>query len=112
MYRAALAISTPDPPTASNPTGTWSRTGDYPYAPFQLFLAQSGSSILGYYADQHGTGRVSGTFVPSGGFTLVVDFGDGSLRLECNPMTSARQLQGVQRTSALGNRPYPFTMTR
>jgi len=111
-YRSALAINAPDPPTTSNLTGTWSGAGTYPNAPFQLFLAQNGSSVVGYYEDQHDTGRVSGTFVPFGVFTLVVDFGDGSLRLECNPITSPRQVQGVQRTSALGNTPYPFTMTR
>jgi CarboxypepD_reg-like domain len=112
IYRTALAINTPDPPTTSNVMGTWSGTGEYPNAPFRLFLAQNGSSIVGYYEDQHDMGRVSGTFVVSGAFTLAVDFGDASLRLECNPMTSARQVQGVQRTSALGNRPYSFAMTR
>ena len=111
-YRSNLAVDTPNPPTTSNLTGTWSGTGSYPTAPFRLFLAQSGNTIVGYYEDQHDGGRVTGTFGGSEFFTLVVDFGDGSLRLECNPITSPRQIQGVQRTSALGNRPYPFTMTR
>jgi hypothetical protein len=111
-YQRTLAINTPDPPTASNLTGTWSGAGSYPNAPFQLFLEQSGNSIVGYYEDRHDGGPVTGTFVASGFFALVVNFGDASLRLECSPITSARHIQGVQRTSALGNIPYPFTMTR
>jgi PKD domain-containing protein/carboxypeptidase family protein len=110
-YQSTLAINTPNPPTTSNLTGTWSGAGSYPNAPFQLFLHQSGNSIVGYYKDSHDGGPVTGTFVASG-FTLVVDFGDGALRLECSPITNPRQGQGVQRTSALGNIPYPFTMTR
>lgn len=111
-YQRTLAINTPDPPTTSNLTGTWSGAGSYPNAPFQLFLQQSGNSIVGYYEDRHDGGSVTGTFVASGSFTLVVNFGDGFLRLECSPISNARQIQGVQRTSALGNIPYPFTMMR
>src|SRR5919201_3833728 len=83
-YRASLAIDTPNPPTMSNLTGTWSGTGSYPNAPFHLFLAQSGDTIAGYYEDRHDRGRVTGTFGGMEFFTLVVDFGDASLRLECD----------------------------
>jgi hypothetical protein len=105
----ALAIRTPDSPTTSDLTGTWSGSGTYPNAPFTLFLEQTGITLVGYYRDQHDAGSVSRFAAPI--FTLRVDFGDAGLFLEC-AIDDARHIHGVMRTSALGNVPYPFSMTR
>jgi len=106
-----LALDVPPVPSASNLTGYWSGTGSYPNDPFKLALIQSGNQLRGVYVDRHDVSpAVSGSYsTPE--FTLRVDFGDAVLFLEC-AIDDARKIRGVQRTSALGNRPYPFEMTR
>jgi len=108
-HQSALAIRTPDSPTTSDLSGTWSGSGTYPNSPFTLFLEQSGGSLVGYYKDQHDAGSVSRFTATT--FVLRVDFGDAGLFLECE-IDDARRIHGVMRTSALGNVPYPFAMTR
>ncbi len=105
----ALAIRTPASPTMSDLTGTWSGSATYPNAPFTLFLEQSGDTLLGYYKDQHDAGSVSREV--SSTFVLRVDFGDAVVFMEC-AIDDPRHIHGVMRTSALGNVPYPFSMTR
>ena len=107
----SLTLDVPAPPSASNLTGYWSGTGTYPNAPFKLALVQSGGQLRGIYVDRHdSSSSVSGAYsTPE--FTLRIDFGDAVLFLEC-AIKDAREVNGVHRTSALGNRPYPFTMTR
>ncbi len=106
-----LSLDVPAVPSSSNLTGYWSGTGSYPNAPFKLALVQDGSVLRGVYVDQHDVSlSVSGTY-GSAEFVLRVDFGDAVLFLECE-IEDPREINGVQRTSALGNRPYPFTMKR
>ena len=109
----ALACDNGNPtgPSAEDMTGKWTGTSTYPNAPFQLTLNQDGETLRGQYSD--GLDRslaVTGTFsAPT--FAIVVDFGDAKLNLN-GSVLSARSAQGVMFTSALGNREYPFTMTR
>ena len=107
----SLSLDVPAPLSAANLTGYWSGTGSYPNAPFKLALIQNGDRFSGIYADQHDLSpAVSGSYLTPE-FTLRVDFGDAVLFLEC-AIEDAREVNGVHRTSALGNRPYPFTMKR
>jgi len=107
----SLSLDVPAPPSASNLTGYWSGTGTYPNSPFKLALVQNGGQLRGMYVDRlDSSWSVSGAYsTPE--FTLRIDFGDAVLFLEC-AIKDAREVNGVHRTSALGNRPYPFTMTR
>jgi hypothetical protein len=106
-----LSLDVPAQPSTSNLTGYWTGTGTYPNAPFKLALIQAGTQFRGMYADGHDVSpSVSGTYATPE-FTLRVDFGDAVLFLECL-LEEAREVSGVQRTSALGNRPYPFDMKR
>ncbi len=106
-----LSLEVPAAPSSSDLTGYWSGTGTYPNDPFRLLLVQQGETLRGMYADQHdASSSVSGAFATPD-FVLRVDFGDAVLFLEC-AVEDAREINGVQRTSALGNRPWPFTMKR
>jgi len=107
----ALSLDVPAAPSSSNLTGYWSGTGDYPNAPFRLALVQDGSVLRGIYVDQHDVSLSVSGASGSAAFVLRVDFGDAVLFLECE-IEDPREVNGVQRTSALGNRPYPFTMKR
>lgn len=101
----------PVAPSAADLTGTWNGTSTYPNAPFQLTLTQTGSTLRGQYADRLDRSiAVTGTF-SSPTVALVVDFGDAKLNLD-GTLGDARTVQGTMKTSALGNTPYPFTMTR
>ena len=107
----ACGSTSPAGPTAEDLTGTWAGNSTYPNAPFELVLTQRGSLLSGRYLDRHDTslavdGNLSGAVV-----VLVVDFGDGKLNLE-GTVLDARTVEGAMYTSALGNRRYPFTMTR
>jgi len=107
----SLSLDVPATPSAANLTGYWSGTGSYPNDPFKLALIQNGGQLRGMYVDQHDASlSISGTY-SSPELTLRVDFGDAVLFLEC-VVEDARDIGGVQRTSALGNRPYPFKMRR
>ncbi len=105
-----LSLDAPATPSTADLTGYWSGTGSYPNNPFKLVLLQDGDTLRGTYVDQHDSGSVSGTWAATE-FTLAVNFGDAVLLLECE-IEDAREVNGVQRTSALGNRPYGFTMKR
>jgi hypothetical protein len=101
----------PSGPSAGDMRGRWTGTSTYPNAPFQLTLNQDGENLRGQYSD--GLDRslnVTGTFTAPT-FAIVVDFGDAKLNLN-GTVLGARSAQGVMFTSALGNRQYPFTMTR
>ncbi len=103
--------SAPTAPTATDLTGTWSGTGTYPNAPFQLVLTQTGETLRGRYSDGLDSSlSVAGT-LSNGSMTIVVDFGDAKLNLT-GQVVSPRRVEGFMYTSALGNRQYPFTMTR
>lgn len=106
----SLSLDAPASPSMSDLTGYWSGTGSYPNNPFKLVLLQDGDTLRGTYVDQHDSGSVSGSWAATE-FTLAVNFGDAVLLLECE-IEDAREVNGVQRTSALGNRPYGFTMKR
>jgi hypothetical protein len=99
------------PISGSNLSGTWSGTGTYPNAPFTLTLIQTGSRLRGSYRDQHDSSvSVDGTL--NGDFMSVnVNFGDAGLLIE-GEVQSAQEVRGTMRTSALGNRPFAFTMRR
>jgi hypothetical protein len=74
-------------------------------------LTQTGSTLRGSYSDRHDTSTsVSGTLTGAA-MTASVNFGDAQLHFE-GTVESASRVQGTMRTSALGNTPYPFTMTR
>jgi hypothetical protein len=95
----------------TNLTGTWTGTGSYPNAPFELTLIQTGNNLRGSYRDRHDTSvSVGGTL--SGDFMRVnVNFGDAGLLIE-GTVEDAHEIRGTMRTSALGNRPFDFTMRR
>lgn len=101
----------PAAPSSSDLTGRWTGTSTYPNAPFQLSLTQTGGTFRGEYRDGLDLSTaVTGTFTrPT--FAIVVDFGDAKLNLT-GTVVNAQTAQGVMFTSALGNREYPFTMTR
>jgi hypothetical protein len=102
---------TPTAPTTTDLTGRWTGTSTYPNAPFQLQLTQAGSALRGQYAD--GLDRsisVTGTFSDAQ-MRVVVDFGDAKLNLD-GSVVDTRTVQGTMYTSALGNKQFPFTMTR
>lgn len=102
---------TPTAPTATDLTGTWTGTGTYPNMPFELVLTQTGTTLRGTYKDQLDSSlAVGGTFTDPT-FSIVIDFGDAKLNIT-GTVVSARTAQGQMFTSALGNRLYPFTMTR
>jgi len=107
----ALSLDVPASPSAANLTGYWTGTGTYPNAPFKLALVHEGGTLRGTYVDQHDLSMDVSGADGSPQFTLRVNFGDAVLFLECE-IEDAREINGVQRTSALGNRPYPFTMKR
>lgn len=107
----ACGKDNPAGPTATDLTGAWTGTSTYPNAPFQLSLSETDGTLRGEYSD--GLDRslaVTGTF-SNPTVAIVVDFGDAKLNLQ-GTILSARIVQGVMFTSALGNRQYPFTMTR
>ena len=101
----------PTAPSADNLAGKWTGTGTYPNMPFELVLTQTGTVLRGNYKDQLDTSSsVDGTFTnPT--FAIVIDFGDAKLNITGTVVT-ARTVEGQMFTSALGNRLYPFTMTR
>lgn len=108
-----IACNTPSStsPSVLDLSGTWTGTGSYPNTPFQLTLTQIGSSLRGSYADRHdSSSMVSGTLAGDV-MTATIDFGDAKLHLE-GTVEDVRRVRGTMRTSALGNTPYPFTMTR
>lgn len=108
---ASACSSSPSAPSATDLAGRWTGTSTYPNSPFELQLTQSGGTFRGQYVDQHDRSTsVSGTLA-SGTIALVVDFGDAKLNFEGN-VAGPRTVEGVMFTSALGNRRYPFTMTR
>ena len=101
----------PTAPSTTDLTGRWTGTSTYPNAPFQLQLTQAGSTLRGQYAD--GLDRslsVTGSSADAQ-MHVVIDFGDAKLNLD-GSIVDARTVQGTMSTSALGNRPFPFTMTR
>jgi hypothetical protein len=101
----------PTGPTAADMTGMWTGVSTYPNAPFSLTLTQAGETLRGQYSDALDRSQsVTGTFT-SPTFAIVVDFGDAKLNLS-GSVLDARTAQGVMFTSALGNRQFPFTMTR
>ncbi len=98
-------------PSATDLSGAWTGAGTYPNAPFQLTLTQTGSTLRGSYSDRHDASQsVTGTLA-NGMMTLAVDFGDAQVHLE-GAVETPRLVRGTMRTSALGNTPYAFTMTR
>jgi hypothetical protein len=101
----------PTGPTVTDMTGMWTGTSTYPNAPFSLTLTQVGGTLRGQYSDALDRSQsVAGTFT-SPTFAIVVDFGDAKLNVN-GSVLDARTAQGVMFTSALGNRQFPFTMTR
>ena len=101
----------PTQPGRADLTGVWTGASTYPNSPFQLTLTQSGGTLSGQYRDALDRSlAVTGTFTDPA-FSIVVDFGDAKLNLN-GSVLGARSAQGVMFTSALGNRQYPFTMTR
>jgi len=91
--------------------GKWTGTSTYPNSPFELTLTQTGATLRGQYRDQLDTSlAVIGTFTPPA-FAIVVDFGDAKLNLQ-GTLRDARTADGNMFTSALGNRMFPFVMTR
>jgi len=108
---AGCGHATPTGPSSTDLTGTWSGTATYPNAPFQLVLTETGETLRGRYSDGLDSSlSVAGT-LSNASMTLVVDFGDAKLNLT-GQVVSPRRVEGVMYTSALGNREYPFTMTR
>lgn len=101
----------PTGPSTNDMTGTWTGTGTYPNMPFRLVLTQTGTTLRGDYSDQLDRSPSVGGTVTSPTFAVVIDFGDGKLNIT-GTIVSARQAEGSMFTSALGNRLYPFTMTR
>jgi hypothetical protein len=98
-------------PSRLDLTGTWNGTGSYPNAPFELILTQTDGTLRGSYSDQHDTSvSVNGT-VNQSSITIAVDFGDAQLHFD-GTVETVRRVTGTMRTSALGNTPFPFTMTR
>ena len=111
----ALAVACggdgPVAPSRVDLTGGWTGSSTYPNAPFELRLTQSGGTLRGQYTDRHDTSiAVTGT-LSNGIVALVVDFGDAKLNVD-GSVVDAATVQGMMHTSALGNRQYPFTMTR
>lgn len=98
-------------PTMSDLTGTWTGTGTYPNAPFQFVFKQTGTTLRGEYSDGHDRSPSVGGTYASPTLTVDVDFGDGHLHFAAT-VVNARTATGNMWTSALGNRLYPFTMTR
>jgi hypothetical protein len=91
--------------------GRWTGTSTYPNSPFELVLTQIDGTLRGEYRDQLDRSlAVLGSFSrPS--FELVVDFGDAKLNL-VGTLLTPREAEGAMFTSALGNRQFPFTMSR
>lgn len=111
MLAASACDGSGTSPSPIDVTGNWTGTGSYPNAPFQLTLTQSGSSLQGSYSDRLDASlAVTGT-VTGSAMTLSVNFGDAQVHLE-GTVATARRITGTMRTSALGNTPYPFIMTR
>ena len=101
----------PTGPSADNLAGRWVGTSTYPNSPFLLELTQTDGTLRGDYRDQlDRSTAVTGTFTPPT-FAIVVDFGDAKLNIN-GTVRSPRGADGNMFTSALGNRLYPFTMTR
>ncbi len=100
------------PASTTSLSGFWSGTGTYPNAPFRMTLVQTGTALSGQYADQLDRSlSVTGAYSAPPAFAVVVDFGDAKLNFR-GTVEDARTIRGVMWTSALGNRQYPFTMTR
>lgn len=107
----ACGDDTTSGPSATNLTGTWVGTSTYPNAPFQLSLSQTNGAFKGEYQDRLDRSlAVTGTF-STPRMEIVVDFGDAKLNIQ-GTVQDGRTVQGVMFTSALGNREYPFSMTR
>ena len=108
-----MTLATPASPSVSDLTGYWTGVGTYPNNPFKLALVQTGNQFRGSYVDSKGdwSPDVVEWRVAMPEFTLLVRFGDAGLLLE-SVVDDARRVKGVQRTPSLGNRPYPFEMTR
>jgi hypothetical protein len=101
----------PTRPSSTDMTGAWSGASTYPNAPFELSLTQTNGTLRGQYRDALDRSlAVTGTLTTPT-FAIVVDFGDAKLNLN-GSVLGPRSAQGVMFTSALGNRQYPFTMTR
>jgi hypothetical protein len=108
---AACNGDSPLSPTVSDLTGTWSGTGTYPNAPFQVVLTQTGTTLRGEYSDQHDRSTsVSGSYT-NPAFTISVNFGDGGLVLN-GTLVTARTAQGTMFTPSLGNQLFTFSMAR
>jgi hypothetical protein len=108
---SACDEQTPASPSETDLTGTWAGTSTYPNAPFQLSLTQADGTLRGQYRDGLDSSlSVTGTYSRPA-MAIVVDFGDAKLNLNGN-LVDARTVRGTMQTSALGNTPYPFTMTR
>jgi hypothetical protein len=101
----------PTAPTIADMTGTWSGTGTYPNAPFQLVFTQTGTTLKGEYSDRlDRSTSVTGTYTnPT--FSVSVNFGDAGLTIS-GTLATARSAQGTMFTPALGNQMFPFTLTR
>lgn len=107
----ACAEDSPSRPSGTDLTGTWAGTSTYPNAPFQLSLTQTRVTLTGQYSDRLDRSlSVTGTY-SSPTLAIVVDFGDAKLNLS-GDVVDARTVRGTMQTSALGNTPYPFTMSR
>lgn len=102
---------TAPPPTLSDLTGTWTGTGTYPNAPFKFVLTQTGTTLRGEYSDGNDRSTSVGGTYTSPSVTVDVNFGDGHLQF-AGTVVNARTITGNMWTSSLGNRLYPFTMTR
>jgi hypothetical protein len=101
----------PTGPSSTDMTGAWSGASTYPNSPFELSLTQTNGTLRGQYRDALDRSlAVTGTFTAPT-FAIVVDFGDAKLNLN-GSVLGPRSAQGVMFTSALGNRQFPFTMTR
>jgi hypothetical protein len=111
LLAAPACDHSPTEPTLDDMTGTWSGTTTYPNSPFTLVLTQTGTTVRGDYQDQLDRSlSVVGTYTAPD-FSIVVDFGDAKVNLN-GTVTSAHDAEGNMFTSALGNKMFPFTMTR
>ena len=108
---ACLSCNNSTGPSATDLTGAWSGTGTYPNAPFQLTLTQTGSTLRGSYSDRHDSSNSVNGSLSGSAMTASINFGDAQLHFE-GTVEDPQRVRGTMRTSALGNTPYPFTMTR
>lgn len=111
IVASACPGDSPSAPTTSDMTGTWSGTGTYPNAPFQLVLTQTGTALKGEYSDRlDRSTSVTGTYT-NPGFSISVNFGDAGLTIN-GTLATARSAQGTMFTPSLGNQMFPFNLAR